>query len=343
MAMTTGTDRRAIFCIQKADGSASVNASLEVRAAFFDEGIVSAVPAGTAEEGDGPSVADSDVEEMLATDEDWKLAVQKDSQTGVGVLTKDDLTEAWKADKRVVTVDLRSLSPSEKLLFDATAKLYAPDISFARSNEALGLPIAQAGLIATGAGLFGLLALKDDIVRPDAMKGAVVFAACAVATSLFGRYRLKKIIVKPARLDLLEKRHEESIQEPLLRSTVGLLLLLAAIVLAIAATWPADKAASPQATIGAPTTTETGAGVTAQLTVTWENLGESVSEVQTTVDANGAALTTSTAPKTSEGEVEDELEVEVPSGASEIEVSTSALDENGDAVGPTYSQVFQVP
>lgn len=175
------------------------------------------------------------------------------------------------------------------------------------------------------------------------MKWAVVLAACAIATSLLGRYWPKTIIVKPARLDLLKKRHEESVKGPLWRSTLGLVLLLAAIVLAIAATWPTDKAASPQATIGAPTTTETGAGVTAQLTVTWENLGESVSEVQTTIDGNGAALTTSTAPKTSEGKVEDELEVEVPSGASEIDVSTTALDENGDAVGPTYSQVFQVP
>jgi hypothetical protein len=285
------------------------------------------------------------VVEMLAAKEDWKLAIGVPSTPpSEETLSKADLKSAWDAGSGpVITVGLRPMTGSERLLLDSVSKLYAPDVSLDRLKEALALPVAQAGLIATGAGLFGLLALRDKIGHPDAMKLAVVLAALAVGVSLIGRYFLGEVTIKPRRLDLLRKRFEESIRGPLLRSRIGLVLLLGAILAALVATWPADGEQETRATIESPSTTGDRSGATiVHQRVTWENLEDTVEEVRTMVHAGGNVLKTSTSPRQTDGTAEQEFDVSLPSPTT-IRVATEAVDEEGSQIGTGFSRTFNVP
>lgn len=188
---------------KSSDGT--TNLTREVQAAFWDAGIT--VPEyeaaeGLAEEARAPApvavppMSPADVTAMLGEREDWKLAVGWDDKHEI--LTKEDLRSAWDGatSTNPVEVRLRPMAPSERLLVEAAPKLYAPDVSYDRLKEALALPVAQAGLVATAAGLFGLLALRDKIGNTDAMKAAIILAALAVGVSLVGRYFLREATVK---------------------------------------------------------------------------------------------------------------------------------------------------
>ncbi len=328
---------------KKSDGTAYVTPN--VRAAFWDEGIavieVEALQGAPPQPPPPPPLSEPEVNEMLVADAEWKLAVAIGTDTEV--LTKADLiTQLESPPAGTAEVKLRPISPSEKLLVEATSKLFAPDVSYDRLKESLSLPVAQAALVATGAGLFGLLALRDDISHPNAMKAAVIVASIAVATSLVGRYWLREVTVKPARLDLLKQRFEESIRGPLWRSRVGIFLLLCAIALALISTWPAKEAASPAATITGPTVTQTSEGTSVHLKVTWKNLGDTVAKVRTVVQTGEGVPITQTSPKGNDGTAEDELQFKLKAPAT-IDVTTTPLDSGGAPVGPGTSQELKVP
>ncbi len=171
-------------------------------------------------------------------------------------------------------------------MLDAVPKLYAPDVSYDRLKTALGLPVAQAGLVATAAGLFGLLALSDKITSTGAMDLAVVLAMGAVAASLIGTNWTHEVAVKPARLDLLSQTLHRSLGPPIWVARAGLVLLLAAIGAALYSTRPASQPAAAQATISSPTITQTfGDSRGFAVTVSWKNLGDTVTTTLTTAPA----------------------------------------------------------
>jgi hypothetical protein len=322
----------------------------QVAAAFWDEGI-SVVVAGlekfeALEEGEPPpppALPADNVGEMLSAADDWKLVVDVDDKTKE-TLTKTDLGNQLGdgAIETVAEIVLRPIAPGEKLLVDAIPKLYGLDVSYDRLKEALSLPVAQAGLVATGAGLFGLLALNDKITHPDAMRTAIILAAAAVALSLVGRYWLREVTLKPARLDLVRKRYEESIRGTLLRSRVGLFLLLCAIGFALYSTWPKDGTTDAEATITAPTVTQTSEGISAHLKVAWKNLAENVAKVRTVVQTGEPTPIMQTSPKASGGTAESELEFKIAKSATLV-VTSTALESGGSAVGPPASKEFKVP
>jgi hypothetical protein len=340
------TARPAYF--SSSDGK--TNVTQRVAAAFWDEGIPVLVPgpegfeieeAGAAPS--SPALPADKVWEMLGDAADWKLVADVDDKTKE-ILTKKDLGDQLGegASKPVAKIVLRPISPSEKLLVDAIPKLYGLDVSYDRLKEALSLPVAQAGLVATGAGLFGLLALSDKITHPDAMGFAVIFAAAAVALSLVGRYWLREVTLKPARLDLVRERYLQSIREPLQRSRAGLFLLLCAIGLALYSTWPRDGKTDAKATITAPTVTQTSEGISAGLKVTWKNLAENVANVRTVVQTGEPIPITQTSPKATDGTAESDLEFKIAK-AGTLVVTSTALDSGGSAIGSSASKEFKVP
>jgi hypothetical protein len=233
------------------------------------------------------------------------------------------------------------IAPGEKLLVDAIPKLYGLDVSYDRLKESLSLPVAQAGLIATGAGLFGLLALSDDISHPDAMRTAVFLAAGAVGISLVGRYWLREVTLKPARLDLVRERYEQSIRGPLWRSRAGFLLLLGAIGFALYSTWPSEGTADAKATITAPTVTQTSEGISVRLKVEWKNLGDNVAKVRTVV-AGGPTPITQTSPKASDATAESDVEFRIDKPAT-LTVTSTPLESGGSSAGTGASEDFEVP
>lgn len=324
------------------------NVTAEVWAAFRDEGLpVLTLDEMLAERIDQdqpasePTLNETDIQAMLAADGEWKLAVGLDSSAEV--LTKDSLRTAWSGGSgQVIDVGLRHASPSEKLVLDSVPKLYAPDISYERLKEALALPVTQAALVATGAGLFGLLALRDQIAYPGAMKAAVVLATAAVVASLVGRYFLREVTVQPARLDLLEQRHRESIRGPLLRARVGLALLIAAVIAALVSTWPNEGAAT-EATISDPIVAEDAEGITAHLKITWNALPNNTAKVRSQVRSASATIYTRTTPiSPNGGKLEDEFDVRL-GGPASIDVTTVPLDKSNTAVADEASKSFDVP
>jgi hypothetical protein len=330
----------------KSDGT--TNVTQRVREAFWDEGIpviVVGVAEGEAPDLQPPLTAEQ-VKEMLDTKGDWKLAVDVDSDTRE-ILTKKDLQDqiALQGDvgmESVATVVLRPIAPGEKLLADAIPKLYGLDVSYDRLKESLSLPVAQAALVATGAGLFGLLALRDKISHPDAMKWAIILAAVAVGTSLVGRYWLREVTLKPARLDLVKERYEESIRGPLWRSRAGIVLLLGAIGLALHSTWPSESTTAAKATIATPTSTQTAEGIAGQVKVSWKNLGDEVAKIRTVVQTGGATVVTQTSPKATDGTAESEIPFKLDKPAT-IAVATTPIDSAGAAAGTASSKEFSVP
>lgn len=280
---------------------------------------------------------------MLNTNADWKLVVDVDDDTNE-VLTKKDLIDQLGEVpvETVAAVVLRPIAPGERLLVDAIPKLYGPDVSYERLKESLSLPVAQAGLVATGAGLFGLLALSDDITHPDAMRTAVILAAGAVAISLVGRYWLREVTLKPARLDLVRERYEESIRGPLWRSRAGFLLLLGAIGFALYSTWPSEGTADAKATITAPTVTQTSEGTSVRLKVAWKNLNDNVAKVRTIVQTGGPTPIMQPSPKASDATAESDLEFTVDKPAT-LAVTSTALESGGSPVGAATSEEFRIP
>ena len=325
------------------------NVTQRVATAFWDEGIPVLVPgpAGFEVQEDeappSPALPVDKVGEMLGDAADWKLVANIDDKTNE-ILTKQDLGDQLGdvSIEPVAKIALRPISPSEKLLVDAIPKLYGLDVSYDRLKEALSLPVAQAGLVATGAGLFGLLALSDKITHQDAMGVAVIFAAAAVALSLIGRYYLREVTLQPARLDLVREQYLQSIREPLWRSRAGLFLLLCAIGLALYSTWPKDEKTDAKATITGPTVTQTAKGITAGLKVTWKNLAENVANVRTVVQTGEPTPITQTSPKASDGTAESDLEFKIAKAGTLVVMST-ALDSGGSAVGSSASKEFKVP
>lgn len=330
------------------DSDGKTNVTQLVAAAFWDEGIPVLVPGPEGyEEADGapssPALPADKVQEMLGDAADWKLVADVDDKTKE-ILTKQDLGDQLGEGpiEPVAKIVLRPITPSEQLLVDAIPKLYGIDVSYDRLKEALALPVAQAGLVATGAGLFGLLALSDDITHPDAMRAAVLVAAGAVALSLLSRFWLREVTLKPARLDLVKERYLQSIREPLQRSRAGLFLLLCAIILALYSTWPKDSKTDAKATITAPTVTQTAEGITAGLTVSWKNLGENVANVRTVVQTGEPTAITQTSPKATDGTAKSDLEFKLAK-TGKLVVTSTALDSGGSTVGSAASKEFNVP
>lgn len=334
--MTGGRNSRtATFTLS--DGT--TDATLAVLEAWKDEGLEALVPGLEAIEPEEAKATADEVEAMLADPADWQLAVTVKEETEV--LTKERLAQKWGADEDAVTVLLRPIRPSEKLLTDAVDKLYSPDTSYDRLKEALALPVAQAGLVATGAGLFGLLALEDEISLPWAMKVAVGLAGVAVGLSLVGRYRLEKVTIKPARVDLLRDRHSDMLTKPLGRARVGMALLCGAIAFAMLSTfWPSGDS-SPSAKISVPETVQSGSAYTVTVEVSWTGLPDTATRIRTTVASAGTTLATGRTAVDG-GEAEQELEVDLPS-VGRIDVSSTATDSSGADVGTGAHKSFAVP
>lgn len=326
-------------------------ASDEVFAAFFDKPYTVVFPSALERileaHGDQATVfsppetlpAEAITKMLAEKGGDWKLAVLKGDATGV--LDGELLKESWDKGSGELTILLRSPTPGEKLVLDDSASLYGPSASWDRVKDAVGYPVAQVALVATAAGLFGLLALADNIQHPWAMKAATVVAAVAVGASVFyGQWQTETEVV-PARLDLLRERQRSMFREAIKRAKLGLALLLVAVVLAIIATWPSG-ASKASATFGNPTVAVTAKKVRrARLNVTWSNLADKVATVSSTI--TGSATPTVTPKSADSSSVEQPLETTVPAGATSITVGTRALDDHGGQVGIGYTKALKLP
>jgi hypothetical protein len=326
--------------------------SEEVSAAFFDKPIVVFFPAAIDETVtvDGtagtttyksPESLDAEViKNMLKVKNGrWKLAVSKDEATGV--LDGELLKKVWDAGSGELTFPLRSPTPGEKLILADSGSLYGPSASWTRIKDAVGYPVAQAGLVATAAGLFGLLALQDSITHTWAMKVATVVAAGAVGVSVFYGVWLREVDVKPARLDLLRERQISMFDAALQRARLGLGLLLVAVAFAIVATWPSgSKTAS--ATIGNPTVASSAADMRkVTLTVKWSGLDKSVAWVSSTITGSSGPTVT---PKSSGSDsLEQALETNLAAGTTSVAVETRAVDKQGRQVGTGYTKQLTLP
>lgn len=324
----------------------------EVSAAFFDKPYVVVWPAAVDEsirfdpEAGATTYAAPDsldrrvIDEMLAERNGaWKLAVMKGSATGV--LDGELLRQAWNGGSGALTFVLRSPTPGEKLILDDSGSLYGPSASWTRVKDAVGYPVAQVGLVATGAGLFGLLALQDDIGHTWAMKAATVVAAIAVLVSVFYGVWLREEEVSPARLDLLRERQTSMFDSAISRARWGLGLLLVALGFAIYATWPSgNKSAS--ATIGNPTVASPTANMRkVTLTVKWSDLDTSVALVSSTITGESNPVVTSKPPGSAS--LEQPLETNLATGTNSVTVDTRALDKEGREVGMHYTKQLTVP
>jgi hypothetical protein len=325
----------------------------EVSAAFFDKPLLVVEPAVVTEclvfddqpepkrtTYKHPETLDAPtVTKMLATDKgEWKLAVLKDDTTGV--LDGELLKKAWERGRGTLEFPLRSPTPAEKLVLDDSDALYGPSASWDRVKDAVGYPVAQAGLIATAAGLFGLLALQSDIERPWAMKAATLVAAVATSVSAFWGFWQKAIEEKPARLDLLRSHQRNVFNKAIARARIGIGLLLSAVALAIVATWPTGSAKSASATIGNPTVSAPKAGVKGiSLPVNWSGLDKTVASVSSTIGSSRRST-----PKSSgSGSVEQTLETNVPARTRSVRVETRALDAQRQQVGVGYTKQVTLP
>jgi hypothetical protein len=326
--------------------------SEEVSAAFFDKPIVVVLPAAIDEtlQVDGtagtttyeaPESLDAEViKKMLRVKNGrWKLAVSKDDATGV--LDGRVLKQVWDASSGELTFPLRSPTPGEKLVLDDSGSLYGPSASWTRIKDAVGYPVAQVALVATAAGLFGLLALEDSITHTWAMEVATVAAAVAVAFSVFHGVWLREVEVKPARLDLLRERQTSMFEAAVRRARWGLGLLLLAVAFAIVATWPSEsKPAS--ATIGNPTVASSAADMRkVTLTVKWSGLDKSVARVSSTITGSSSPTVT---PKSSGSDsLEQTLETNLAARSTSVSVDTRALDKQGRQVGTGYTKQLTLP
>ena len=324
----------------------------EVSAAFFDKPYVVVSPAAIDESMRfDPEAAATTytpperldrrvIEEMLAERNGaWKLAVLKGSATGV--LDGELLKQAWEGGSGALTFLLRSPTPGEKLVLDDSGPLYGPSASWTRVKDAVGYPVAQVGLVATAAGLFGLLALQSHIAHTWAMKVATVVAAVAVGVSVFYGVWLREEEVKPARLDLLRERQTSMFGTAITRARWGLGLLLVAVAFAIYATWPNGNA-SASATIGNPTVASPAADMRkVTLTVKWSGLDMSVARVSSTITGSPSPTVT---PKSSGSDsLEQTLETNLAVGTTSVSVDTRALDKEGRQVGTGYTKQLTLP
>jgi hypothetical protein len=327
--------------------------SPEVYAAFYDKPYPALFPAAAASYlvrqqptpdanvATTPALEVRQIKEMLRHS-NWTLAVQCGDATGV--LDGKTLEEVWlNGNGEEETVELRRPTIGEKLILDDLGSLYGPSASWDRVKDAIGYPVAQAGLIATGAGLFGLLALKDDIGRLWAMKVAIVLSAVAVAISVFYGEWMREEHLRPARLDLLRKRQAKMFRHAVVRAKWGIAFLLAAIALAIVAVWPTDGQTKTDAvaTVGNPTVSQGSKGPRrVAVTVSWSNLGDTVTRIVSTLTGTSVAVTTGKAKGATT--VTQAVEAVIPRRQTSVTVVTRAVDSHGQQVGTGFAQLIKL-
>jgi hypothetical protein len=322
-----------------------------VVAEFNDEGLPATVPMQSfgVEETRPPTeptpppdkpASPEQVRRMVESADEWEIAVTLTS--GVFVVSQRQLREALETDTDPVSVDARRASASERLLVESAPKLLGPEASFDRVKGALGLPVAQVALIGTAAGLFGLSELEDKIARPTLVFLAVLCAMAAVAMSLWGTYALEKVTFVPARVDLVRKRYQEMVSKPLKASNRGVLLLLAAAVLALFAVWPASGADEEQRSTISTTIQRSADGHVAVVEADWSSLKEEVAAVETTVTRGAEVLGSARALKEADGTASQKLEISVDE-AGQLEIESRAVDSAGAVVGETASESATVP
>ena len=325
--------------------------SQEVYAAFHDEPLTVAFPAVTMHFLMAPAAGirtykppeyldATQVQGMLAEKGgSWTLAVQKDDSTGV--LDGKHLKDAWNQGSDLVELPLRSPTSAEHLVLADSAALYGPSASWTRIKDAVAYPVTQIALVATAAGLFGLLALQDDIARLWAMKVATIIAALAAVFSIYwGQWHVTEE-VKPARLDLLRARQKQMFTDAIRRTRFGLGLLLLAVAFAIVASWPTGGSAQ-SASIGSPTVAAATQGMkTVSLTVSWTELDESIARVSSTI--SGSAEPTITSKPTGKDSVDQPLQTTVPARETSVRVVTHAVNSQGQQVGVGYTKLVNLP
>jgi hypothetical protein len=144
---------------------------------------------------------------------------------------------------------------------------------------------SQAALIASAAGLFGLAQYKDKIVRPDLLTLAVIAAAFAVGASLWATNGLRTLVFRPARLDLMRPGYEHAVSAGTKASNRGLLLLIAAVVVALFSVWPTEeKEETISSTVSWSASKVPESATTAvRLALRWTGLPSDVATVRTIV------------------------------------------------------------
>ena len=162
-----------------------------------------------------PKPLDPDqVKRLRDAEADWQLLVKAGDQTCV--VTRKMLRDIKLAlnpnENNPEVIRARPASSAEELLTTSAAKLLGPESSWERIKGGVSLPVTQAALIGSAAGLFGLGALKDKAVRPGLLAPAVLVALVCVVLSLLSANRLGTVIFKPSRLDLLRDQYNRAIE-----------------------------------------------------------------------------------------------------------------------------------
>jgi hypothetical protein len=280
----------------------------------------------------------SDVEEILAEQSGWKLAVPTGSATDV--LTRDALAEAWRSNATgVVTMSLRGPTMAEQGVLDDAKERFTPKAGWARVSAALGAPVAQIALLAVAfGGFFGWKG--DEIARPTLLYLAGGCALLAVITSIVSTYFLGRSKARLSRLDQLELLSRPSrLTIWTTRTAIG--LFVAALVIGFLAVIPPDSSSQPSPSFSTQTTTDEGTGRKVTFTVTWTDLPSTLPKVRTTV-AGGSSPQAAVTPAT-KGMTTQNFEVPVDMSTTALIVRTQALDSMNRPAGDLIEHTYTVP
>lgn len=334
-------------------GEPEVNVTSRVIAEFNDVGIPTVVSAlsvrGLGVQIDETKVPKEEkasavqVQEMVDSKDDWKIAISNGSPPTLYVFTKQALLDALSTQTTAtVEVGARTASGSERLLNESAPKLLGPEASVDLVKGALALPVTQAALVGTAAGLFGLGALEDSIARPGLVTLAVFLAALAAGLSLLGTHALTTAMFVPARLDLVRSRYESMVSGPVKASNRGLILLLAAAALALFAVWPPKEDEKEQKGAISTSLQRDAMGFSAVVEASWSDLEDEVSLVETDVAQGGRTLGSARSSPKADSTVTQQLQVAVAAG-DEVDVESRALDGDGNVVGDPATDTIVVP
>lgn len=327
----------------------SINKSAEAWRAFQDEGteVVAGVAAPVlsirnSDDGSpaGPPVDDAalsmDQVDLMLKTKRWSLAIIVGDSAEV--LDRDALKAAKS---RSADVRLRGLTEDEKVALDAVTT--AASGTLGRLAAAETAPLTLVATIATVGGGFGYAASKDTLARPGFMLAAAGVGVLGVILALlFGSWPMAPERIRLSRLDLVRERYDSMVKRAVLPGRVAVAVLGLAVVLAFFAIVPTASKPDPAATIGTPSTAQSGTTLKAHLTVSWKDLADDAKQASTTVLQDGKQLALDTSPKGSDNTVKQTVDVTVPA-SGDIEVRTAALDGSDHQVGVGFSRIFKVP
>jgi hypothetical protein len=333
-------------------GTKDVNITAVVLTEFDDSGILAVAPVhsfrfeGVAQPGDAPVVEEASSErvtKLLDEPAAWELAVPWNDSTCV--VTKKALRARVDENAGSSSIEFRArpASSAEQLLVTGVAKILGPESSWDRVKGGLGLPVSQTALIASAAGLFGLAQYKDKIARPDLLTFAVIASALAVAASLWATNGLRTLVFRPARLDLMRPSYEHAVSAGTKASNRGLLLLIAAVLLALFSVWPTeDQEATLSSTVSWTATKPSGsATTTVRLDLRWSSLPSDVTTVKTIVRRDMTEVARGEAAPKADRTAEAEIDATTQPG--NLVVETSFLGKDGQSVSPLKATTLEIP